>query len=88
MADSLGSTLYYLAAFEKQRGNLSAVMTKISGTCYTSVLTIPTPQYFNGTTDMCRDGTASTLIGSGTLNIQLACKYCSKSPFIKFKFKG
>ena len=58
-------------------GNLSAVMTNISGTCYTSVLTIPTPQYFNGTTVMCRDGTYGTLIGSGTLNIQLACKYCA-----------
>eukprot|EP00731_Ephydatia_muelleri_P009798 Em0005g384a len=53
-------------------GNLSAVMTNISGTCYTSVLTIPTPQYFNGTTVMCRDGSFGTLIGSDTLNIQLA----------------
>ena len=55
-------------------GNLSAVMTSISGTCYTSVLTIPTPQYFNGTTVTCRDGITSTLIGSDTLNIQMACK--------------
>ncbi|KAL5494359.1 hypothetical protein EMCRGX_G015676 [Ephydatia muelleri] len=53
-------------------GNLSAVMTNISGTCYTSVLTIPTPQYFNGTTVTCRDGNFGTLIGSDTLNIQLA----------------
>ena len=53
-------------------GNLSAVM--ISGGCYTSVLTIPTPQYFNGTTVTCRDGNFGTLIGSDTLNIQLACK--------------
>ncbi|KAL5500738.1 hypothetical protein EMCRGX_G012336 [Ephydatia muelleri] len=52
-------------------GNLSAVMTSISGTCYTSVLTIPTPQYFNGTTVTCRDGFFGTLIGSDTLNIQL-----------------
>eukprot|EP00731_Ephydatia_muelleri_P033138 Em0025g94a len=44
----------------------------ISGTCYTSVLTIPTPQYFNGTTVMCRDGITGTLIGNDTLNIQLA----------------
>eukprot|EP00731_Ephydatia_muelleri_P033180 Em0025g136a len=51
-------------------GNLSAVM--ISGGCYTSVLTIPTPQYFNGTTVTCRDGNFGTLIGSDTLNIQLA----------------
>ena len=58
-------------------GNLSAVMTNISGTCYTSVLTIPTPQYFNGTTVTCRDGNFGTLIGNDTLNIQLACKYCS-----------
>ena len=55
-------------------GNLSAVMTNISGTCYTSVLTIPTPQYFNGATVTCRDGNFGTLIGNGTLNIQLACK--------------
>ena len=55
-------------------GNLSAVMTSISGTCYTSVLTIPTPQYFNGTTIVCRDGFFGTVIGSHTLNIQLACK--------------
>ncbi|KAL5494305.1 hypothetical protein EMCRGX_G015607 [Ephydatia muelleri] len=53
-------------------GNLSAVMTNISGGCYTSVLTIPTPQYFNGTTVMCRDGSFGTLIGNDTLNIQLA----------------
>eukprot|EP00731_Ephydatia_muelleri_P033173 Em0025g129a len=53
-------------------GNLSAVMTNISGACYTSVLTIPTPQYFNGTTVTCRDGFANTLIGNDTLNIQLA----------------
>ena len=60
-------------------GNLSAVMTNISGTCYTSVLTIPTPQYFNGTTIMCKDGITGTLIGSDTLNIQLTCKYCSNT---------
>eukprot|EP00731_Ephydatia_muelleri_P033176 Em0025g132a len=53
-------------------GNLSAVMTNISGTCYTSVLTIPTPQYFNGTTVTCRDGNFGTLIGNDTLNIKLA----------------
>eukprot|EP00731_Ephydatia_muelleri_P011256 Em0006g150a len=53
-------------------GTLSAVMTNISGTCYTSVLTIPTPQYFNGTTVTCRDGITGALIGSDTLNIQLA----------------
>ena len=62
-------------------GNLSAVMTNISRTCYTSVLTIPTPQYFNGTTVTCRDGIFGALIGSDTLNIQLACesvyKYCT-----------
>ena len=55
-------------------GNLYAVMTNISGTCYTSVLTIPTPQYFNGTTVTCIDGNFGTLIGSYTMNIQLACK--------------
>eukprot|EP00731_Ephydatia_muelleri_P009696 Em0005g282a len=53
-------------------GSLSAVMTNISGTCYTSVLTIPTPQYFNGTTVTCRNGNDGTLIGNDTLNIQLA----------------
>ena len=58
-------------------GNLSAVMTNISGTCYTSVLTIPTPQYFNGTTVICKDGYTNTLIGSDTLNIQLTCEYCN-----------
>ena len=56
-------------------GNLFGVMINVSGTCYTSVLTIPTPQYFNGTTVMCRDGSFGTLIGNDTLNIQLACKY-------------
>ena len=55
-------------------GNLSAVMTNISGTCYTSVLTIPTPQYFNGTTVTCSDGNFGVLIGNDALNIQLACK--------------
>ena len=55
-------------------GNLSAVMTNISGTCYTSVLTIPTPLYFNGTTVICRDGTTNALIGSDKLNIPLASK--------------
>ena len=55
-------------------GNLSAVMTNINGTCYTSVLTIPTPLYFNGTTVTCKDGNFGTLIGSDTLNIQLACR--------------
>ena len=54
-------------------GNLSAVMTNISGTCYTSVLTIPTPQYYNGTTVQCVDISLNT-VGSGTLNVQLACK--------------
>ena len=55
-------------------GNLSAVMTNISGTCYTSVLTIPTPQYFNGTTVVCRDGIINAIVGNDTLNIRLACK--------------
>ena len=54
-------------------GNFSAVMTNVSGTCFTSVLTIPTPQYFNGTTVLCRE-TNLAPVGSGTLNIQLACK--------------
>ena len=55
-------------------GSLSAVITNISGTCYTSVLTIPTPQYFNGTTVTCRDGITGTLIGSDTLQVQLASR--------------
>ena len=57
-------------------GSLSAVMTNVRGTCYTSVLTIPTPEYFNGTTFQCRDG---------TLNIQLACKlvFKNQSPMLK-----
>ena len=55
-------------------GILSAVMTNISGTCYTSVLTIPIPQYFNGTTVTCSDGNFGVLIGNDALNIQLACK--------------
>ncbi|KAL5494350.1 hypothetical protein EMCRGX_G015664 [Ephydatia muelleri] len=54
-------------------GNLSAVMTNISGTCYTSVLTIPTPLYLNGTTVTCRDGTTGSRIASDTLKMQLAC---------------
>ena len=56
-------------------GNLSAVMTSVSGTCYTSVLTIPTPQYYNGTTVLCKDGTTLGLIGNDTLNVNLACKF-------------
>ena len=55
-------------------GNLSAVMTNVTGTCYTSVLTIPTPQYFNGTTVLCRDGYVLAPVGNHALNIQLACK--------------
>ena len=55
-------------------GNLSAVMTNVSGTCYTSVLTIPTPRYYNGTTVLCRDGTTGAVIGNDTLNVQLTCK--------------
>ena len=54
-------------------GNLSAVMTNVSGTCYTSVLTIPTPQYYNGATVLCVD-TSLTTVGSDTLNVQLVCK--------------
>ena len=54
-------------------GNLSAVMTNVSGTCYTSVLTISTPQYYNGTTILCVD-TSLTTVGNVTLNVQLACK--------------
>ena len=59
-------------------GNLSAVMSNISNTgsgaqCYTSVLTIPTPQYYNGTTVQCVD-TSLTTVGSDTLNVQLPCK--------------
>ena len=60
-------------------GSLSAVMTNISGTCYTSVLTIPIPLYFNGTTVMCKDGITDSLIGNDALKIQLACKYCSNT---------
>ena len=71
---SLMNTIEPLNTVPVSCGNLSAVMTNISGTCYTSVLTIPTPQYFNGTTVMCRDGTTGTYIGNDTLNIQLACK--------------
>ena len=55
-------------------GNLSAVMTNVSGTCYTSVLTIPTPQYYNGVTVQCKEGTNLGLIGNDTLNVKLACK--------------
>ena len=54
-------------------GNLSAVMTNVSGTCYTSVLTIPTPKYYNGTTVQCVDTSLNT-VGNVTLNVQLACK--------------
>ena len=49
-------------------------MTNVSGTCYTSVLTIPTPQYFNGTTVICKDGIRGDTVGNDTLNVQLACK--------------
>ena len=58
-------------------GNLSAVMANVSGTCYTSVLTIPTPQYYNGTTVVCKD-TVAAVIGNDTLSIQLVCKLTKK----------
>ena len=73
----LQSSSFALNAVPVSCGNLSAVITNISGTCYTSVLTIPTPQYFNGTTVTCRYGINGTLIGNDTLNIQVACKYCA-----------
>lgn len=50
-------------------GNISAVMVQIDGTCYTSVLTIPTPHYFNGTTVQCYNG--STLIGNSTVQVRV-----------------
>ena len=70
--DQIGST-QPLNTAPLSCGNLSAVMTNVSGTCYTSVLTIPTPQYYNGTTVQCADTSLNT-VGNVTLNVQLACK--------------
>ena len=76
----------YLNTVPGSCGNLYTMMTNISGTCYTSVLTIPTPQYFNGTTVTCRDGVSGTLIGSDTLNIQLTSKIQISSVTLKKNF--
>lgn len=53
-------------------GTIFAVMTNINGTCYTSALTIPTPQSLNGTTVTCRESFSGATIGNDTLIIQLA----------------
>ena len=76
-ANTIAITQYSDAALNNisvSCGNLSAVMTNISGTCYTSVLTISTPQSLNGSTITCKDGFSGAIIGSDTLNIQLACE--------------
>ena len=53
-------------------GNLSAVTTNVTSTCYTSVLTIPAVQALNGTTVVCQDGISGAVVGSGTVNLRMA----------------
>ena len=48
-------------------GKVSAVMTNISQNCYTSVLTIWSPTYFNGSTVQCLEGSTNVLIGNAIL---------------------
>ena len=50
-------------------GNLSAVTTNVTSTCYTSVLTIPAVQAFNGATVVCRDGATGAVVGNDTVKI-------------------
>ena len=53
-------------------GNLSAVTTNVTSTCYTSVLTIPVVQTLDGTTVVCQDGNTGDVVGSGTVNLRMA----------------
>ncbi|KAL5500754.1 hypothetical protein EMCRGX_G012354 [Ephydatia muelleri] len=48
-------------------GNLSAVTTNVTSTCYTSVLTIPAVQALNGTTVGCQDGVSGAVVGNDTV---------------------
>ena len=51
-------------------GNLSAVTTNVTSTCYTSVLTIPAVQALNGTTVVCGDGSSTgAVVGNDTVKI-------------------
>ena len=50
-------------------GNLSAVTTNVTSTCYTSVLTIPAVQALNGATVVCVDGSSLVVVGNDTLMI-------------------
>eukprot|EP00731_Ephydatia_muelleri_P033825 Em0039g11a len=52
-------------------GNLSAVTTNVTSTCYTSVLTIPAVQALNGTTVVCQDGNTGAVVGIGTMNLRM-----------------
>ncbi|KAL5494193.1 hypothetical protein EMCRGX_G015476 [Ephydatia muelleri] len=51
-------------------GNLSAMTTDITGPCYTSVLTISSPRYVNGSTVLCG---SAVVVGNDTLNVLMAC---------------
>ena len=53
-------------------GNLSAMTTDITGTCYTSVLTISSPRYVNGSTVSCG---GAGIVGNETLNVLMACEH-------------
>ena len=53
-------------------GNLSAVTTNINSGCYTSVLTIPIVQALNGATVSCNNDGTGTVVGTLTLNTQIA----------------
>ena len=50
-------------------GNISAVTTDVTSSCYTSVLIIPGVQVLNGTNVMCTDGITGAVVGSDTLKI-------------------
>ena len=50
-------------------GNLSAVTTNVTLTCYTSVLIIPAVQALNGATVVCADGFTGAVVGNDTLMI-------------------
>ena len=56
-------------------GNLTAVTTNVSVSCYTSVLTVTSPQYVNGTTIACLG------VGNDTLNVLMACEFNDQSAY-------
>ena len=63
-------------------GNLSAMTTDITGSCYTSVLAISSPRYVNGSTVLC--GGAS-IVGNDTLNVLMACEFTQSNISTAFR---